>query len=352
MENMRFIKATDRKYFKYCGTWQNTDKTNPDMMIGSWNTSYFEITFTGKQITLHFPKRSHFDVMLDGKTEKECTGDGEFTVTAESDGPHSLRIMNGDRTRRMYFGGISVPVGETVAPAPQKPHYIEFVGDSISDNGASFSFHIGDRNGWDFAIKARSAMALQCGHGAWKKTVSEGFSVFPYILGMEETFFKTVCPDDFLGYSDITQLYREYTRGDFDIDFDAMDYKPDIVFIFLGTNDDLYPWFESSGEVEDFIEHYVSFVGDIRKVYGEQTEFCILQALTNSNDTAGNTRYDGISRAVAALREAYPNKINFIDRDLIEAWNIDISPDGTHPSLEGYAQLTDAIAPLLKKMYP
>lgn len=348
---MAFYPSIEREHYKYCGTWQNTDPSLPDTMIGSWNTSYFEVVFTGTVLTLHFAKRSYFDITLDGVTEKERLADSTLTLhTAE--GRHILRLLNGDRTRRVYFDGITLPDDESLAPAPRKKHYIEFVGDSISDNGESFSFHVGDRNDWDFAIKARSAMALQCERGAWRRTVSEGFSVFPHILGMEEVFFKTVCPDDFLGYEDITELYHEWCRGDFDIDFDAMTYKPDIVFIFLGTNDDLYDSCRPLGYVESFVEHYVSFVGNIRRVYGEDTEFCILQGLTNSNGGEDITRYEGIRRAVAALHKAYPGKIRFLDRDLIESWQIDISPDGTHPSSLGYAQLTDVLAPLLLQMYP
>lgn len=348
---MAFYPSTERSHYKYCGTWQNTDSSHPDTMIGSWNTSYFEVIFTGTTVTLHFSERSYFDITLDGITEKECYADSTLTLHT-TEGTHTLRLLNGDRTRRVYFNGISLPDGETLAPAPGKRHYIEFIGDSISDNGESFSFHVGDRNDWDFAIKARSAMALQCNRGSWRKTVSEGFSVFPHILGMEEVFFKTVCPDDFLGYQDINQLYTEWCRGDFDIDFDAMTYKPDIVFIFLGTNDDLYDNCRSKGYVESFVEHYVSFVSDIRRVYSDATEFCILQGLTNSNGGSDITRYEAIDKAAAALQQTYPGKVRFINRAMIESWQIDISPDGTHPSSLGYAQLTDVLAPLLRQMYP
>ena len=349
---MQYIKATDRNFFKYCGVWQTCDKENPDVMVGSWNAPYFEVVFSGKTLYLHFQKNIYLDITLDGKTEKNCMVEGKYTVNAETCGKHTLRVCNPNRTKRAYFEGISIPDGETLTAADKKPHYIEFVGDSISDNGNSFSFHIGDRLNWDFAIKARSAMALQNGRGGWRRTVSEKFDVFPYVLGMEETFFKTVCPDDFLEYANVELLYKEWCNGDFDIDFSKVDYFPDIVFIFLGTNDDLYPWMEPIEHTETFIKHYVSFVRDIKKVYGENTKICVLQALTNSGGPPDDTvRFDAIDKAFEALKENFGDTVRLINRKQIISWNIDISDDTTHPSNLGYAQLTDCIAPILKEWY-
>lgn len=346
-------EAADRTAFQYCGTWQAWDPDLPHVMIGSWNTSYVELLFTGTEITLFFPKASSFTLTLDGVREprERYSVVGSLTLSAPRDGEHRLRIHNEDRTRKVWFGGAAVPDGcRIVRPAP-KPHYIEFVGDSISDSSFSFSHRVGDLLGWDFSVRARSAMALQCDRGYWRGTVSEGFSVFPYIMGMEEAFFKTECPDDFCGWDDIPARYRDWCEGRFDIDFDAMDDKPDIVFIFLGTNDDLFARNVDKGYSESFVRQYRLFVEKIFRVYGADTQICILQALTNSNEGDDTTRFEAIRRAATELMAAYPDRVRFLDSDVIAGWQVEISPDGTHPSQKGYDRLTEALAALLPTLY-
>jgi lysophospholipase L1-like esterase len=150
-------------------------------------------------------------------------------------------------------------------------------------------------------------------------------------------------------FADIAANY--YTEK-YDFNF-ATGYTPDIVFIFLGTND--LSMGSNKGDAATFANTYKAFVEKIFEVYGKETKICILQALTTSSSSnlydTSSMRHQGIERAVEMLTEEYPDNIHFINSSRIFTWGVDISSDGTHPSALGYETLTNQIANYLPKIY-
>ncbi len=362
------VDATDTALFKYCGTWQATDEEHPNTMVSYWNAAFVEIDFTGNAITVDFSRPTTFKIKMDDAATYSAnyTANGAITFFAEGDGPHTLRIYSNDRNSHMYFAGAAAPAATTLSRTANKQHYIQFVGDSISDSTNSFSHRVGDVLGWDFSVTALSGIALETDKGYWKYNngftngvttpgsmadlIKKNFGIDT--IGMEDAFFKLGIAQEYMTGAE-RELYANYYYGpQLDNQF-TTGYNPDIVFIFLGTNDEL----GSVSDTQRFTSTYLSFVENILATYGAETQICVLQALTHSSlpNNEGHARYTVIRNAANALIEAYPENVTFIDRDIITTWNAEITPppadNYTHPTLNGYNTLTEKIAELMQEYY-
>ncbi len=333
------VDADNTDTIKYCGTWQATDADDPKTMVSYWNAAYAEVSFTGHSITVEFAKQTTYCVKIDdGAYSAPMTSTGKVTFYAEGEGDtHTIRIYNNNRDRHMYLRSFSVEQHQTISRTPDRPHYIQFVGDSISDATTSFSHRVGDVLGWDFSVTALSGMALQTGYGYWKNNNPELFEQMGINVGMEDAFFRLGYPVDADYYDDKYKI--DYSSGN----------APDIVFIFLGTNDELDPDSRPNAK-EDFVATYQRFVENIFGVYGEDTQIVILQALSTSGSSS-TFRYSCIRAAAENLINLYPDQVALIDREFIEEWNPEISSDTTHPTQAGYDTLTQEIAAYLAEYY-
>ncbi len=357
--------ATNTSLFKYCGTWQASDESNPTTMVSYWSAAYVEINFTGNAITPVFSKESTFRIKMDNAEEysKVYTVNGPITFFAEGDGEHTLKIFYNDRTKHIYFAGVSACKETTLSRTPDRAHYIQFVGDSISDGQNAFTQKVGDVLGWDFSVAALGGIALETNYGYWRN--NNGFTngqITPGSLadrfkknfgidniGMEDAFFKLGCPNTANTPAAELDYYAEnYYTEKMDYNFEA-GYTPDIVFIFLGTNDGL----SSMSDEARFVNTYVDFVTKILNTYGEDTQICILQALTHSSlpNREDHPRYQIIRSAADTLMLTFPDNVTFIDRDIITTWNVEIGSDNTHPTGNGHDTLTEKLSALLKEYY-
>jgi len=353
-------KASDTALFKYCGMWEKTDKDNPDTMVSYWGGASVEVDFVGVSITLAFSSSSKCRVQLDGKDlmVKDTTLSGTYTVTAETNGKHTVRVYTNDRENHIHFAGVHVANGIELSRTPNREHYIQFVGDSISDTVSSFSYRAGLVLDWDYCVTAVSGMALENNFGFWylnngshqpntmSALIQENFGI--RTIGMVDAFFKLgVAQENMRGEE--RELYAtKYYTDELNCHYQT-GYTPDIVFIFLGTNDQL----SSVGSARRFTEAYRTLVEGIFRVYGDDTQICMLQALTHAEaePNEDHPRFECIRRTANTLMSEYPDNIKFIDRDVILTWNVEISGDHTHPTLNGYNTLTEKIAELLDQYY-
>lgn len=287
-----------------------------------------------------------------------------MTFFVKGEGVHTLRIYNKNQDRHIYFSGVSVEKNVKLSRSDDKPLYIQFVGDSISANVNSFSHRVGDVLGWDFSVTAVSGMALGREQGFWR--VNNGYdrgtatytkdSMAELInrnfgksnVAMEEAFFKLGQPTNKMSGAERTLYAEKYFTSALDCDF-ATGYTPDVVFIFLGTNDELY----SENDLARFSEAYLRFVEKILATYGSDTKICVMQRVSNGKtDTDIEIpAYEVIRQTAGMLIEKYPENIHFIDRDVISTWNVEISSDGIHPSNNGYDTLTEKLAAYLGELY-
>ena len=176
---------------------------------------------------------------------------------------------------------------------------------------------------------------------------------------METAFFKYGHPTESMTGDERTSYAQNYYNSTMYDNTYETGYMADIVFIFLGTNDDL-----SEGSAERFAEAYVNFVGRILEVYGADTDIWVMQALSSSNNpnNPDSPRFDCMTTAFEALQAAYGDNINVIDFGTapVEEWGIidyvnpapgSDKPDPTHPTSEGHVKLRNEIAALLQAKY-
>ena len=360
--DMKHIKATDTETFKYCGMWQDTDPAHPDAMVSYWNTAYVEMDFTGTAITVDFTEESTFKIKMDDSTySSPYTVKGAMTFYAEGDGTHTLRIYNDDRMKHISFGGASVESHAALTRTPDRTHYIQFIGDSITNKMATLSHMVWDSHGWDFAASAYSGMALEDNYGFWSK--NNGYKNNAYTegsmadlihrsagvttIGMETAFFKLGVPDDKMQGEEREAYGSGYYTSAFDCKYESGN-APDVVFSFLGTNDELHRI--SNGE--RFTQAYVKFVERIIATYGGDIQIVVLQAISNGtyDPNQEHSYYSCIAEAGEELERRFPNNVTFIDRDVIEGWAVEISSDNIHPTQNGYYTLANRIGETLETL--
>ena len=366
--SMKTEVATNTELFKYCGTWQATDAGNPTTMVSYWDAAYVEVDFTGNAITLMFSSATTFFYRIDDgayTTVSNITGD--YTVFANGGGTHTVRILYNDKDKNMYFAGVKVEENVTLSRTPDRKYYIQFVGDSISDATNSFSHNSADIIDWDYSVIACEALSLVKDMGYWRynngfanNALTEGSMAWYFkqnfnvtSVGMEDAFFKLGIPNKWSStdprFNDVAAHY--YTEK-YDFNFQTGN-TPDIVFIFLGTND--MGLTASQSVIDNFVATYKSFVAKILATYGADTEIVVMQALSTSNSSdpynVDSARYTAIRRVASELKALYPDNVTFLDENTLFSWGVDISSDGTHPSADGYATLSEKVAAWLAKKF-
>lgn len=365
-------EATDTALFKYCGTWQATDKNNPTTMVSYWDAAYVEIDFTGDAITLMFSSASSFKYSIDGGEYKNANNvTGDFTVSASGNTTHTVRILQDDKAMHIYFAGVKSMENVTLSRTSDKKYYIQFIGDSISDDIRSFAHNSPELLGWDYSVTACQGISLVRDWGSWKVLNGYSNSTASYTegsiawhfnqkfgvksVGMEDAFFKLGIPHQKFPAADSDEfkdIVENYYTEKYDFDFNTGN-TPDIVFIFLGTND--LGFNSGATSINTFKERYKNFVAKIFELYGEDTQIVIMQAVSTSVTTdLYNTncgRYNGIRATANELMALYPDNVTFLDEAKLLSWNVEISPDGTHPSANGYATLSTKIAQWLDEKF-
>ena len=357
--SLKHADAADKELFKYCGTWQATDKNNPNTMVSYWNDSYVEINFTGNAITLEFSSPTTFKYKIDdGDYSSEYSVEDKMHIFAEGDGPHTIRIYCPTRWRHLYFAGVSVHESTTLSRTPDKQHYIHFIGDSVCDDSTSYSHRVGDVLGWDFAVTAYSGIALETGYGYWKNNngytwpdgTEEG-SMADLIyknfgidnIGMEDAFFKLGAPNKTMtSENEWLDYANNYYTEKFNYNFDV-GYTPDIVVIGLGTNDQISNY---ANDKTRFSQSYVKFVDKIFEKYGEGIDIWITDRFAKGNEALDKC----VSYTVDILKGKYGDSIHFIGREQVNSWELTFR-DSVHPDNAGYTKATEEISKVLKDYY-
>ena len=372
--------ATDTALFKYCGTWQASDESHPTTMVSYWKVAYVEIDFTGNAITLMFSSATSFKYKVDGGAYVSVNNViGDYTVMAEGEGKHTVQIYCSTLGAHMYFAGVKTEQSFTLSRTPDKAHYVQFIGDSITTDSRGFSHNSADILGWDYSVTSISGISLVRNTGYWRH--NNGWywdstkgncwtpgTIADYLyknfgcmsIGMEDAFFKLGIPNfgkvaPETPSAEFIDMAENYFTEKYDYDF-ATGNSPDIVFIFLGTND--LSATSSNDAVNTFVTTYKAFIRKILAKYGQDTQICIMQSLTSvagsaSNDTSygpSSPRVKAIERVATELSIVYDN-ISYIDYQTVLSWNVEISDDNVHPSAAGYQTLTEKIAEFLAKTY-
>ena len=309
---MKFISFRDEN-FRYSGVWQDNFE---EEIVSYGAIAFAEIGFTGSELEVigRFFKNATF--IIDGEErESERTENGfKFSLT---DDKHTLKIRTVLRAH-FHLKGINIADDAEVFTTKNKP-YIHFIGDSISFAYPGFTASSAEKLGADYSVVAQGGMSLVDGWG-WYQMHPDAISR----QGMESSYF---------GLEDGTEAA---TPTPYKFKFLRI---PDIIVIFLGTNDYLdVPDDEYRGNIGIFSKHYLAFIKKLRAIYPNVPIF-MLQALSDKYCRA---------RGIQAAYELISSEIENVTLLPSNEWGVEISSDGTHPSLDGYAFMGEKLAEVLK----
>ena len=311
---------------------QKTQRITPDnpniSYIGRWTGGaggylsdyvrpYFKTTFAGTSLAINLLNPVNLNVTIDGVETKYTKVNGLFVLGSNLSplGTHSLRVASLSYVDLISFDSLYLDdVGSLSAPIVV-PNEIEFIGDSITAWDDGYSWLIPEAMGLEASRIAWPGIALVDGYGTNKAPKT----------GMQNTYFNIGMPG-----------YGSGTPGLWN--FSASPYTPNIVVINLGTNDAGYIYTNNT-LVANFQSAYTTFINQVRLKF-PSAEIFVLRAFS--------IPYANINTAVAnaaqAVISAGDTKVHYIDTS---SWNVEIGPDGTHPTANGHATITSQLIPIL-----
>ena len=133
MRKSTLIPATNVALYKYFGMWQATDKSDASAMVSYWTLAYVELDFTGDCISLAFSRESSFKYRIDNGQYISGTSSGTYTISGAGNGKHTVRLLSQGRKNHIYFAGAYESDTCRLSRTANKPHYVQFIGDSISE---------------------------------------------------------------------------------------------------------------------------------------------------------------------------------------------------------------------------
>lgn len=300
---------------KFTGVWQeNSNKEK----VSYGTIAFFEIGFTGKLLQIEGKIQGECIFLVDSKEFSPETNENGFAFNV-NDGKHIIKIKV-YKDSHFTLKSLSVNDNDCFFGTHQKP-YIHFIGDSITHAYPGFASSSAETMRIDYSVVAHCGMSLVDGWGwypppEWMKIR----------MGMETRYFQLENPTE----------KEDYTKYDF-----SHSRKPDIIVIFLGTNDYLDSEENKRlGHLEIFAKHYLDFILKIREHF-KDTKILIMKALSDKY-----CRNEGIQMAFDLVSD----KVSDIWLIPSDKWDIEISNDGTHPTNLGYTQIAENLVEYLKDL--
>lgn len=289
------------KEFSYYGMWQEKDGA----ICSYWNCSSLKFDFTGSCILINMSSKEPVTFILDNLKIENKTVENSYYINTAC-GKHTLKIISDFSSVR--FKSVCVPKEEKIIKS-QKNTYIKFIGDSITNAKPGFSYFVPEKLGVEYSVQAYCGMSLVDGWG-WYKWESKDIPR----IGMETACFTLEQPSPSGVQTKADFIYHE---------------MPDIISVFLGTNDYLdNEVSKNNGNVQKFAEHYYEFVKKLKSIF-PVPRICIMQALSDKC-----CRREGIDSAYEKIKEEFKDTL-LIPSD---KWDIELA-DGTHPTEKGYGEL-------------
>ena len=290
---------------KYTGVWQENEE---DAVVSYSKIAFFEIGFAGETLVLDATPVTRVAYFLDGE-EVQPIKQGNTLVFTAANGKHTLKIKIYNNERF----AVRMLEADGFFRVPDK-RYIHFIGDSITHAYPGFSSVTPEKMGADYSVVAHCGMSLVDGWGWYAPPV--GMKVR---MGMESRYFVLQLPGD--NEQPIPYVFN-YCR------------VPDDIVVFLGTNDYLdNEANREDGNVQTFVQHYLAFVKRLREHF-PTARVHIMKPLSDKC-----CRHEGITAAY----ERIVSELSDIYLIPADTWGVEISPDGTHPSENGYVRLVEGM---------
>lgn len=315
----------DDEALTYYGRWQTVGNSK----IANWNAPYVKFNFTGTSLLADIEGSANIYVTIDGIKNIYSGVTGRTNLaTGLEDTEHTAMIQFRSINGKTGLKGLYIDENATAtAYVPDVPH-IQFIGDSITTYGTSYSYSIPEKYGLDYSIISMSGIALQDNVGWYYGTV--GITPTEQV-GMESAYFCQKCPRDAYSTVDGDVVYNNSTA-------DWLNDNPDVIVIGIGTNDnDDINKGTIGATQEDFKNSYIEFVEKLAEEFTNADIYILRQF----NHTYGD--YDKLRKATYdaydELSKTYSN-VKYIDST---DWDIEISNDKVHPTTAGFNELSKKV---------
>lgn len=179
----------------------------------------------------------------------------------------SVQIIKLSETAMSTLGIKPLELGEggKLAPAPEKTHKIEFIGDSITcgygvdDEDPNHNFSTATED----VTKAYAYKTAQKLNADYSMFSTSGYGIISGYTSDDEKVTQQTIPQYYESMGFSWNSFNNTLRPQ-DAEWDFSKYQPDLVVINLGTNDDSYC--KSNGErQEEYSSAYVEFLKKVRK---------------------------------------------------------------------------------------
>ncbi len=301
-DEREIIPATDENIV-YTGRWTENDK---GAMCGTFEGS-IAIRFTGTSIGTKGGSGNIF-VSVDGGEPKSVSLPLKTIAKDLDDGEHVLRIYAAAQSAFPKIASFTLDKGAKILPFGEHTT-IEFIGDSIlegyvepNNNSVinTYGHIVAEHFGWERNTVAFGGITLTAGYGN------------PDSRGMINRYF----------------LDKEFVSGkDEPEKWDTSKFTPDVIIINLGTND-------NGVSDTEFALAYSDFVRKLRDAY--TSPIFIMKPLQSRKSNAIDT----------AEKLINAENVFFIDSG---AWDIGMSADNLHPSVDGHKQMAEKLIAELQK---
>ncbi len=251
-----------------------------------------EFTYEGKKLDITFvgdnaafggaENQARVAVYVDGeRVVDEMINDAEKTFTAFENAETkkvSVQIIKLSETAMSTVGvkPIAVADGEKITPAESKAHKIEFVGDSITcgygvdDEVKEHHFSTTTED----VTKAYAYKTAQKLNADYSMVSISGYGIISGYTGNGQKVPQQTIPQYYtkLGFS-YNKFADEVAPDSVDWNFD--NYKPEVIVINLGTNDNSYVGGKADRK-EEYATEYMNFVKTVREKNPDAEIFCVL----------------------------------------------------------------------------
>ncbi len=243
-----------------------------------WSASGFELCFEGTGLEAQLNSKpsapdniSYINVYLDSDPvgiKMRVPAEGWLTLAGGlAPGAHTLKVvkLNGAREDTLVIGGVRIPDGGLLDPPREKARKIEFIGDSITcgvniDRDADApDVYTPEIENPMLTYAAVCATALDADFNCFSLSGwtihRRGDSAEPGCVAIPPVYHQT---------APVNGCTAEW---------DFAKFMPDVVVIALGTNDTGYI-IKGQAEAQEFVDKYISFLGDLRRHYPDAAIVC------------------------------------------------------------------------------
>ncbi|MBE6837844.1 MAG: hypothetical protein E7509_07650 [Ruminococcus sp.] len=287
IENMGPVVLTSEKV-KIVGRTHLMD----DVLWLAFSGAGAEFVYEGKKLDITFVGDNSVNGGIDNQARVAVYVDGERTVDEMIDQPEmtvtafenseskkvNVQIVKLSETAMSTVGvkPITLADGEKITPADDKAHKIEFVGDSITcgygvddevkehhfststeDVTKAYAYKTAEKLNADYSMVSISGYGIISGYSSnGNKVPSQALPQYYDKMGFSyNKFANTTSPQN--------------------VEWDFESFRPEVIIINLGTNDNSYVK-GNSEKKQEYVDGYLAFLKTVREKNPDAEIFCVL----------------------------------------------------------------------------